>query len=78
MEVLLLLLDEIDDAVAVLWSLLPRLFAVVSTGALLLGAGFAILSLPVLAIPSAALLIAATLSYRVQQHHKSDSLVHDR
>ena len=78
MEVFLLLLDEIDDAVAVLWSLLPRMLAVFATGALLVGTGFAFLRLPELAIPSATLLIGAALLYRVQPYPKPDSLLRDR
>jgi hypothetical protein len=75
-EVFLLLLDELDDAFAVLWTLLPRLLGVLSAGALLFATGFAFLRLPALAIPSAALLIGATL-FRGRRNSLPDSPLRD-
>lgn len=78
MEFFLLLFDEIDDALTVLWSALPRLLGMLSALALLLATGFAFLRLPALAIPSVALLFAATLLYRVRRSPLPDAPSSDR
>lgn len=67
MEVFLLWLDELDDALAMLRSLWPRLLGLGLACVLLLGTGFAFLKLPHLVLPVAALLLGATLIERVRR-----------
>lgn len=67
MEVLLLLLDEIDDAVTVLRSLWSRIVGLLLASVLLLATGFAFLSFPQLALLVIALLLSATLLERIRR-----------
>lgn len=61
MEVFLLLLDEIDDAIAMLRSLWPRVLVLALGFSLSLATGFALLQSPRLALPLTALLLSAML-----------------
>ncbi len=70
MEVFLLLFDEIDDAVAVLRSLWPRIVGVLLAVALLLATGFIFLRFPV---PAIAVLLSATLLGRARRRLLRDS-----
>ncbi len=69
MEVFLLLADEIDDAVAILRSLWPRLFGLVVAISLLFVTGFAVRSFPRATLPVVAVLLSATLFERLRRRH---------
>lgn len=64
MEVFLLWMDDLDDAVVALWTLLPRVLGFLAASAMLVATGFACLRLPALAAPSLALLLVASLLQR--------------
>lgn len=72
MEVFLLLLDEIDDAVAMLRSAWPRLLGLSLAFALLFATGFAFLHFPRLVLPLVAVLLSATLFERLRRRHRVD------
>jgi hypothetical protein len=59
MEVFLLWMDELDDAVVALWVVLPRLLGLLAAIGALFATAFACLSLPALAAPSLVLLVAS-------------------
>lgn len=73
MEVFLLWLDELDDAVAMLRSLWPRLLGLCVAFVLLLGTGFALLRFPHLILPVAALGLSASLVDRVRRRLAADT-----
>lgn len=72
MEVFLLLLDEIDDAVAVLRSLWPRLLGLLLAFTLLGATGFVFLSFPRLALPLVAAVLSITLFERLRRRRFAD------
>ncbi len=67
MEVFLLWMDDLDDAVVALWALLPRALGCLAAVVVFIATGIACLRLPALAVPSVALLLLATLLYRVRR-----------
>lgn len=78
MEVFLLLLDEIDDAVAMLRSAWPRLLGLSLAFSLLLATGFGYLHFPRLALPLVAVLLSATLFERLRRRHRVETAPIDR
>lgn len=77
MEVFLLLLDEIDDAVAVLRSLWPRLLGLLLAFTLLVATGFVFLSFPHLALPLVAAVLSITLFERLRRRRFADEATAD-
>jgi len=59
MEVFLLWMDDLDDAVVAAWTLLPRVAGFLAALCGLVATGFAFVSFPALAVPSALLLLAS-------------------
>ena len=59
MEVFLLWMDDLDDAVVAAWTLLPRLAGFVAALCALAATAFAFVSFPALALPSVLLLLAS-------------------
>lgn len=67
MEVFLLWLDELDDAIVMLRSLWPRLLGLAVALALMLGTGFAFLRFPQLFLVVVAVILSAALIERVRR-----------
>ncbi len=72
MEIFLQLLDEIDDAVALLRSAWPRLLGLMLAFSLLLATGFGFLHYPRLGLPLGAAVLSAVLFERLRRRHRVD------
>lgn len=74
MEVFLLLLEQIDDTVAMLRSAWPVTLGLALACSLLLATGFTLLQFPRLALPAVAVVLGATLFERLRRRAQDASL----
>jgi ABC-type transport system involved in cytochrome bd biosynthesis fused ATPase/permease subunit len=68
MEILLLLVDELDDAIGALRHIAPKIIGVLVACALVIGTGFALMQVPHAPLAVIALTLSATLIEAARRH----------